>query len=232
MTLSTDFILLVAGFLLSLFTFSIILGDNWLFRFSSAILSGALAGYLLLLLVEKVLLQRVLNPLMETTATFNEQLIGIAVILAAVLLVIKFYFRSATGGNLVLGILLCVAAAVTIYGIVNGSLINLYRGLLIRTLPASGQENSILRGFEIACILLGAITSLLYSRHYLIGRKRAAAETTGGKLLDWLSRLGEVFTGIAMGAIFAGCFISSAIILIEQVSVLMGSGQELLQWVK
>ena len=231
MTLSTDFILLVAGFLLSLFTFSLILGDNWLFRFSSAILSGALAGYLLLLLVEKVLLPMVLNPLMETTATINEQLIGIAVILAAVLLFIKFYFRSAAGGNLVLGILLCIAAAVTIFGIVNGSLINLYRGLLIRTLPASGQENSLLSWFEIACILLGAITSLLYSRHYLIGRKRAT-ETTGGKLLEWLSRIGEVFTGIAMGAIFAGCFISSAIILIEQVSVLMGSGQELLQWVK
>jgi len=66
MTSPSDFTVLLIGFLLSVFTFSLILGDNWLFRLSSAVLSGALAGYLINVLIEKIFIPSIVNPLMES----------------------------------------------------------------------------------------------------------------------------------------------------------------------
>jgi hypothetical protein len=228
MALSTDFILLLAGFLLSLFAFSLLLGDNFLFRLASAILSGALTGFVLLLLIEKVIVPLVLNPLLEPGVSLRDQLIVIAVILSALLLFMKFYFRSGTGGNLVLVILLCTAVAVTTFGIVNGSLINLYRGLILRAVPAVENRNELSSWVSFIVILAGVFSTLIYTQHYFFGAKHQRP----GKSMTWVSNLGEAFAGIALGAIFAGCFISSALILIEQISLIIGSGQELLQWVK
>ncbi len=232
MTSPSDFTTLLIGFLLSIFAFSLILGDNWLFRLSSAVLSGTLAGYLINVLIEKIFIPSIVNPLMEPNIDWKNQVLAIIVIISAVFLFLKYFFRSSTGGDMILAILLCSAAAVTILGIVDGTLINLYRGLIARFLPGMEAGSSTIYWVKTGIIILGVISSLIYSQHYVFGKKDGQEINQKRNIIFFFRILGEVFIGIAMGAIFAGCFIASSTILINQISDLVGSGREILQWVK
>ncbi|OQA24546.1 MAG: hypothetical protein BWY58_01667 [Chloroflexi bacterium ADurb.Bin344] len=232
MTSPSDFTVLLIGFLLSVFTFSLILGDNWLFRLSSAVLSGALAGYLINVLIENIFIPSIVNPLMEPNVDWKNQALAVVVIISAVFLFLKYYFRSPAGGNAILAVLLCSAAAITILGIVNGTLINLYRGLIARFLPGAEMSSANIYWVKTGIITLGVISSLIYTQHYAFGKKNGKEISRQRNTVFFFRTLGEVFIGIAMGAVFAGCFIASSTILIGQISNLVGSGQEILQWVK
>lgn len=232
MTITTELILLLIGFFLSLFTFSLILGDNWLFRIAASLLSGTLSAYLLIVLIEKVFLPLVVQPLLSPNASLTDQITLVLVLTAAVLLFFKVAFRKKAGGNLVIAIVICIATAVTVLGIVNGTLVNLYRGLLAHALPEQGGR-TLLSWVRISLLLLGVISSLVYTQHTVSGRlngKNKPAASIG--LHGFFALFGEIFVGIAFGAIFAGCFIASATILIDQIAGILSSGLEILQWVK
>ncbi|HRY20453.1 MAG TPA: hypothetical protein P5198_02985, partial [Flexilinea sp.] len=124
------------------------------------------------------------------------------------------------------------AAAVTILGIVNGTLINLYRGLIARFLPDAEMSSANIYWVKTGIITLGVVSSLIYTQHYAFGKKNGKEISRQRNTVFFFRTLGEVFIGIAMGAVFAGCFIASSTILIGQISNLVGSGQEILQWVK
>ncbi|MHC1773124.1 MAG: hypothetical protein AB9907_15610 [Flexilinea sp.] len=232
MNISTDFLILLTGFVLSLFIFSLILGDNWLFRFASSVLSGVLSAYVCILLVEKVFIPKIFLPLSASSGGWERKIVLLAVIAAAVFLFIKIFMNHESGGNFILAILLCVMAAVTIAGVANGTILGLYRGILTRFQPAENLSGSIRYWIETGFVLLGTITSLLYTQHYWIKRKNSSPGIEKTPVLSFFSAIGEVFIGIALGSIFAGCFVASAVILVEQLSNIINTGQTLLQWVK
>ena len=90
MIVSTEFLILLAGFLLSLFTFSLVLGDNWLFRFAASVLSGILSGYVCILLIDKVFIIRMIEPFSDLSSNWIEKAVIILVILSGVFLFLKF----------------------------------------------------------------------------------------------------------------------------------------------
>ncbi len=232
MTMSLDLILLLVGFFLSLFTFSLVLGDNWLFRISASLLAGTLSAYLLIILVESVFIPLVIQPLVSPEASRWDKITLILVLLAAALLFIKSAFHRKAAGNLVLALVVCVVTAVTILGVVNGTLVNLYRGLLAYALPAQDAPQPTLYWLRFFLLFLGVITSLLYSQHYISRRAGEMKGSDENRLNKAITFFGEVFIGIAFGAIFAGCFIASATILIEQIAQMLSASSEILQWVK
>lgn len=231
MNISADFLILLAGFVLSLFVFSLILGDNWLFRFASSVLSGVLSAYVCILLIDKVFIPKIFLPLSTSSGGWENKIVLVAVIAAAVFLFIKFFMNHESGGNIILAILLCVMAAVTIAGIANGTILGLYRGIIDRFQPTEELSGSVRYWIETGLVLLGTITSLLYTQHYWIKRKNSS-DNEKTPVLSFFSAIGEIFIGIALGSIFAGCFVASAVILVEQLSHILNTGQTLLQWVK
>ncbi len=228
---TADFLTLLGGFLISLCVFSLILGDNGLFRFSASILSGVLSAYVCILIIKKVFLPRFLEPLLDPGESWESKLILLAVLAGALFLFTKVFLANtsastAAGGNLVLAALLCIMTAVTIAGIADGTIVGLYRGLLGNFQPAENSAGQTQRWIESGIILIGTVTSLFSMRHYQIKKKEQPA---GG---GFFSALGEIFIGIALGSIFAGTFIASAIILVNQLSKLMNTGLTLFQWIK
>ncbi len=230
MIVSTEFLILLAGFLLSLFTFSLVLGDNWLFRFAASVLSGILSGYVCILLIDKVFIIRMIEPFSDLSSNWIEKAVIILVILSGVFLFLKFYFRKNTGGNLILAVLLCIVAAVTISGIANGTIFGLYQGIISR-FQLNESRSGVRYWVETGIILTGTITSLLYTQHYWFYQKdQTTSNPKSG--LHFFSSIGEIFIGIALGSIFAGCFIASAMILVQHLLKIINTSQFLLQWVK
>jgi len=230
MIVSNEFLILLAGLLLSLFTFSLILGDNWLFRFAASVLSGLLSGYVCILLIDKILITKMIEPFSDLSDNWNEKIVIILVILSGVFLFLKFYFQKKTGGNLILATLLCIAAALTISGIANGTILGFYQGIISRFQLVENHEG-IRYWAETGIILIGTITSLLYTQHYWFNRKDQTV--VDQKIsLHFFSSIGEIFIGIALGSIFAGCFVASAMILVQYLSRIISTSQFLLQWVK
>ena len=230
MIVSNEFLILLAGLLLSLFTFGLILGDNWLFRFGASVLSGLLSGYICILLIDKIFITKMIEPFTDFSSNWTEKIVIILVILSGVFLFLKFYFRKNTGGNLILAILLCIATALTISGIASGTIFGLFQGIISRFQLAE-NHTGVRYWVETGIILIGTITSLLYTQHYWFDRKDQTM-TDQKTSLHVFSSIGEIFIGIALGSIFAGCFVASAMILVQYLSRMISTSQFLLQWIK
>ncbi len=228
---TTDFLILLGGFLLSLSVFSLILGDNWLFRLSASVFAGVLSAYVCILIVKKVFLPRILDPLLDPAAGWESKAVLLAVLAGAFFLFIKIFLKAPAGGNLTLSILLCIMAAVTIAGIADGTILGLYRSLIENFQASANSSGGTLHWFETGIILIGTITSLIHMQHYQI-KKQDQPETGKKGFSGLLSAIGEIFIGVALGSIFAGSFIASAVILVEQLSRLLNAGQTLFQWMK
>ena len=88
---------------------------------------------------------------------------------------------------------------------------------------------------EAIAAFAGVITALIWSREVASERSDAPGvfsnlkgKPFGGKLLFALERIGEIFVAAAFGAIFAGVFISSAIVLIDRLDLLLSEGRTIL----
>lgn len=232
MTASFEIGLLLAGVLVSLFVFSLIFGDNWLFRFASMLLAGALGGYICVFLVERVFIPQIFAQLADPNAAIAEKITAILAIAAILFLVIKFSSSFPRGGDIILVILFCFSAAILILGTVNGTLLSFYTGLVgrfeIGTMSES-EKNSVFHWAESLIVLICAILSMLYTRHFSLIRKKASAQHHESKKTGLTDSLGEIVVGFSLGAICAGCFIASASILVSHLSEIIQSISYLLK---
>lgn len=225
MTLSADSILMIAGFLVSLFGFSLILGDNWLFRLAVSLLTGAISGLLILILTNSVFIPYVITPLASGELAGSTQLMILFVLLAAILLLLRNFTHSRAGGSLVLAIVLTISAALTILGIVNGTLLQLYRGILAQLLAAKEGTATRMQWVQVACLFAGAISGLFYTRHYAFSKGSGARQGKRGLIRIF----GDIFVGITLGAIFAGSLIASATVLVDHMATLLKDGRMILE---
>ena len=225
MTLSADLILMIAGFLVSLLGFSLILGDNWLFRLAVSLLGGAISGLLILILTNSVFIPYVIAPLASGELAGSTQLMILFVILAAILLLLRNFTRSRAGGSLVLAIVLTISVALTILGVVNGTLLQLYKGILAQLLAAGEGTATQRQWIQVVCLFAGVVSALFYTRHYTFSKKSGARQGNRG----WIRTVGDIFVGITLGAIFAGSLIASATILVDHMATLLEDGRMILE---
>lgn len=214
-----DVIWTLVGFILTLLVFSYLFGDNPLFRLAVYLFIGVTAGYLLVIVFYQVIWPDLILPMLSGDTT--RLALAVVPLVLGLLLLTKLFPRFAGVGSISTAYLVGVGAAVAIGGAVLGTLFGQMRGTIdLFDIQAAINRNinpiwSILQGL---IFLAGTIGVLAYFQYGGFGRKRSEEPpATAGSPL---SKLGQVFIAIALGAVFAGVYAAAVTALIERLDFL------------
>lgn len=225
-----DLIWTIVAFLLTLAVFSYLLGDNPLFRAVMYLFIGVVSGYVAALICYQVVWARLVQPVWlgliqpiaqgrPPTDTFSV----IPLVMAGFLLA-KLSPRLSSLGNWVMAVVVGMGAAVAISGALMGTLFTQFKATLAPfDLQAGGGMGSLLEGL---LILVGTITSLAY--FHFGARLQPGKSAQRHILIEGMARVGQVFIGITLGALFASVFAAALTALIERLIFLWISIQNLL----
>lgn len=192
------------SFALTLLVFSYLLADNLLYRLAIYAFVGVTAGFTAIVIVESIVL-----PLFNGSPTNSFLFVTAAVLVG--LLLLKPIPPLAPLGNLALGFLLAVGAAVSVAGALTGTLLP----LLATTAQPDGAPF-----LDAVIVLVGVVSALLYFQ-YSLSRRRDG--TLGrARWLQWVSTLGEGFVVITLGAIYGAAILSSLSVISGHFSQLLG----------
>jgi len=215
----SDLMWSVVGFLLTVMILSYLIGDNIFFRIAAHIFVGISAGYLTLLLFNQILWPYLVQPLLSWA--WIEKIWLIVPLVLILLLVIAQFPRFAGLGSIPLAYLAGLSAAVAIGGALFGTLIPQSRAIIETFNPANWYEEPQLASFRIieaVIMLLGTLGTLAY---FHFGRKRnpesEVEERDRPLIFEAWSKVGQVFIGITLGAVFAGLFSSALMALIDRI---------------
>ena len=207
---------LIIGVALTVMVFSYILGDRLFFGMATHILIGVSAGFLALVVIQKIILPYLVKPLANVT---DPGLLLALVPLALSILVVLMLFRRGTqAGAIPLAFLGGVLAALAIIGVTRGTLAPQILSMIGRFEPgklmheAQPQWSAIV---EALMILLGVI-SVLFAFHHRGQAK--AGEVVRPIFLQGIGSIGQIFIGITFGALFVGLFSTALIALISSLS--------------
>ncbi len=199
---------LLLGFSFTIFIFSYILGDNFLFRLATHVFIGAAAGYASVVTLYNVILPQLIFPLFEGGQ--GELILTISLLIPSILLLAKISPRLSKIGNPAIAILVGIGAAAAIGGAIFGTIfpqttasINIF------------ETNNL---FDGAVVLVGTLVTFLYFQFSTRSNKSqrpALAQVT--RLIRWL---GKTFIAITFGALFAGVYIAALTALIERFTFL------------
>ena len=216
----------IGGLFLSLTVFSLVLGDNYLFRLGAAILSGAVSAFICVMLVEKYFYPLITDLISNRQSLTAAQIIrAAAVVIGVILLFCKAYTNAQGGGRAVMIILLASSAAVLVLGAVNGTLPAFIRRLAepFRLKGVSAENrNDVWYWLKNGAMLVSAVIALLYTRHYRPGTVRNHTEGSG-------SLIGNVLIGFTFGALTAAVFVAAANILVNHLSGIITNVQTLIR---
>ncbi len=209
-------------FLLELFglflTISVLLylfvGDNALFRLVTYLFIGAVAGYMMVLIIFNVLLPRLY--IMLFSGEWRLTVVGAILILLGILLLFKLSPRLSRFGSLPMAILVGVGAAVAIGGAVFGTLFGQIGGTL--DLFNVREGGNLVSGIYV---LLGAISTLAYFQFSTRSRAVTPVDeeetaTPRATPLELLAKVGQIFIGITLGAVFAGVYSAAISAMVER----------------
>ena len=216
----------VVAIVLTLFVFSYLLGDNFLFRLAEHIFVGVAVGYAVIIAFHSVLGPKLLTPLVQSLGAGNwgNVLLTLIPLIFGLLLLTKPIRRLSWLGSLSVALLLGVGAALAIGGALLGTLLPQVSATadisryLTRYGPGLGLLSAVL-------IILGTIGVLLRFSFSAGGDGRLAqlrqrvVRTWGG--------LGQWFILIAFGAILATTFMSRMSLLAGRVQFLWDSVRNL-----
>jgi CBS domain containing-hemolysin-like protein len=206
------------GFLLTVMVLSYLIGDNLFFRLAAYLFIGLTAGYLTVLLVNRVLLPHMVLPLISGSGPERWWLLVPLVL--SLLLLIGQIPRLSLASRIPLAFLAGISAAIAIGGAVFGTLIPQAKAVIGAFDPAviyQAPEDVWLRILDAVVMLLGVIGTLSY---FHFGRKlrpgKAEDDTKRPLALQGMSKVGEIFIGITLGAVFAGVFSTALLALIDR----------------
>jgi hypothetical protein len=222
MTFQYEIFWIVVSFLLTVMVLSYLLGDNVFFRFAAHLFIGITAGYVVLLIIYEIIWPYLLNPLIS--GSLIERLwLGIPILLILILIISQIK-KFTWIGSLPLAYLAGLAAAVAVGGAVFGTLIPQSRAVIdsfdpsdLTTASGPGWMNII----DAVVMLVGTITTLSF---FYFGRKRKPETDSDFKerpvIFEGLSKIGQIFIGITLGAVFAGVFSSALLALIDRILIM------------
>lgn len=208
--MSIEQIGLWAGFIFTLMIFSYVLGDNILYRIAVYVFAGLAAGFMALVTLETVILPWIAGTLLLADGGLAVQVTGIIPFILALLLLIKTSPRLGRLGNLALAVIIGVGTAVSLVGVISGTLIPLT--------VATGSEIRIqpLNGF---LIFLGVVCTLAYFN--VLARRRADGGVERSLLNRTMSAVGQFFVIITLGALYAGAILTSLTIFSERIGFIL-----------
>lgn len=212
----SDLIALIAGIALTVMVFSYILGDRLFFGIATHLLIGVSAGFLTLVMIQKVILPYLLLPL--TDPAEPGFYLALVPLIMACLLVLMLFRRGTRLGAVPLAFLGGVLAALAIVGVTRGTLAPQLLSMIDRFAPgqllhqAQPQWTVIL---EALMILLGVISVLFVFHHQ---GKSGPGGVSRSVYLEGIGSIGQIFIGITFGALFVGLFSSALIALISSLS--------------
>jgi CDP-diglyceride synthetase len=203
-----DLIGALLGFLLTVFIFSYIVGDNVLFRIATHLFIGVAAGYVAIVVIQNIILPQMIWPFFSDNR--NEKIFAILFLILGALMLTKISPRLNKLGNPAIAYLVGVGAAAAIGGAVVGTIfpqtsasINVF------------VENDI---FDAFWILVGTLTTLLYF-HFGIRRKNSEDDLPQRPAwLDMIGNVGQFFIAVTFGALFSGVYLAAIMALIERAS--------------
>lgn len=224
------FIMEIVGLILTLIVvLYLFIGDNPLFRIVTYTFIGVAAGYVTVLVLFQVLIPRLIS--LVGSGDFRLMGLGVISFLLGLLLFAKLSPRSSGLGTVSMAILVGIGAAVAVGGAVFGTLGGQILGTM--NLFSSRQGLDGFRLLEGAIILVGAISTLAYFQFGARSKPAAAAATEAvGEVestpatrrdlfMEILSKVGQVFIGITLGAMFAGVYTATISALIERIDFLL-----------
>lgn len=203
----SDLIGALIGFTLTLFILSYMLGDNALFRLAAHIVVGVAAGYVIIVTVYNVLYPQLFLPFLEGNR--SEIILRALYLLPAVLILLKISPRLSRLGNGALAMLVGTGAAAAIGGALFGNIFP--------------QSNAAMNSFADAgllsgsVLLIGTVTTLLY---FHFGERATPSTGMPARLRQIVRWLGKLFIAVALGALFAGVYITALTALVERLTFL------------
>lgn len=224
MTEGYELAFVIGGLFLSLCAFSLILGDNYLFRLAASVLTGAISAYICVLLIEGYFYPMILDLINQRTHLSTLQIIRAVIVTVGILLLFsKAYTGNKTGGKIVMTIIMSISAVVLVIGAAGGTISSFIRSIAgqFRIAALSTEQRSnVWYWVKAGTVLISAITALLYTRHYSLPGK-----TNSDKRSEPL--FGSIVIGFSFGAIAAAVFLSAANIFVNHISGLINTIQSL-----
>lgn len=201
----SDLIGLAVGLLLTLFVFSYVLGDNWLYRLAVHLLVGVSAGYAAVVVAFDLLVPLFLNwPQLLVTDPVQGGLLTVPVVLGLAFTLARATPRTARVGNVALAVLVGIGAAVALLGAVAGT-------LLPQLLALNTGTSSPL--VTLLSVLI-TIAVLLYFHHHWPSANTAVENAAPPR---WQQLIGGTFGRallmMTLGAVFAALLNTSLTVL-------------------
>lgn len=213
----SDPIIGVVSFVITVMVFSYLFGDNFLYRMAMYLLIGITAGYTASLLIMKVLIPFLVTPLLE--GTLQNRLWTLIPLILGFILLLTIFPRMSHAGRIPLAFLVGLAAALTIVGVTLGTIVPQVLSTINKFSPGSiyqSTEPAWVRIVDAIVMGVGAISALAY--FYFGKSKKDAQSTKRPVLIEGLGKLGQVFIGITLGALFAGVYSAALMALISRIS--------------
>lgn len=208
----------VVGFILTIFVFSFVIKDNPLYRLAVHLLVGVSAGYAGVVIVWEVFVPLFERIAQDPSGSFS--LLWYFPIFLALLLLLKLFPQTAWLGNSAMAILMAVGAAVGLIGAIVGTLIPQIAS------SYSGDLTGLTGG--LAGLLVGILTICTLVYFHFTGRLTAGGTVVMPLWQRYTGLAGQVVITITLGALFAGAFSTSLILLSERVGFFMNGFGDIL----
>ncbi|HOV47994.1 MAG TPA: hypothetical protein PLM06_05090 [Anaerolineae bacterium] len=195
---------LIAGAIITLAVFSYLLGDNLLYRWALALLVGSGVGYALAIVVREVLLTRL---------TGTARSLYLVPLILGALLLLKGFPRFSAFGNISMGFIIGVGAAVAVSGALLGTVIPQVRDTGA-AVTLQGGWSPFLDGL---LALVGTILALFaFSPRVRVARttEAEAEPPRSARLGTWVQQLGRGFITVALAVAFGGALTSALTLFI------------------
>lgn len=207
---SLDLIGAFLGFVLTIFIFSYIWGDNLFFRIATHLFVGVAAGYVAIIVIQNIILPQMIFPFFGGSP--NERIFAALFLILGALMLTKVSPRLNALGNPATAYLVGVGAATAIGGAVVGT-------IFPQTLSSMNTfiDNNI---FNAIWIFAATVTTLLYFQ-FTMRRKNSEDETAQRPAwLETIGQIGQLFIAVTFGALFSGVYLAAITALIERASYL------------
>ena len=223
------------GFVLTLMIYSYLLGDNPLYRLAVHVLVGVGLGYATIVITYAVVIPQLILPfkgIMSGAAVGIEERVQPVAALLAVFLLLKLSPRTAPLGNLAMGFVMGVGAAVAVGGAVMGTLLPQISAAALPLLPSSEHallpdHSRLVNMLAAVVVITGTITSLLY--FHFGARPASGGRTQRPEWVRLSAWVGHGFLMIAFGSLFAGALISSLSVLADRTQFLVWAPGEFMR---
>lgn len=212
---------IAALFLTVMVLLYLLIGDNALFRLVTYLFVGAAAGYVAVLVIFQVLIPRFFNLFNVGNLTYL--LLGLIPFVLGILLVFKLIPRLSGVASLSMAILVGVGAAVAVGGAIFGTIGGQISGTI--SLFRINQGGDVLaRLAEGVFVVFGTISTLAYFQFTTRSRAALPEQETPNRrevVPEVLAKIGQVFIGVTLGAMFAGVYAASLSALVERIGFII-----------